>query len=392
MLIASLYIFFQARNEAMKAASYQPRKTLQYPQVEKWTFNIGVEKEAKEKNKKETIYLPELNGPESVSPKTDDAVSKAFESLNSGDYRQAAEIFGEISKTDKRAFLPLGFSYFKLGIYDKAIEALEESIKLKDEFLARKLLAFLYYGNNDLERGLKNAEHGLSLKEDEELGSLRDKIRREMKADGSFIKEGTRHFTVVFDGYSHGTMSRDALAIVEDAYNSIGRDMNYYPKEKITVILYTEKDFFDITKKPLNTLGLYDGKIRLPVRGADVDEGLLRRVLFHEYMHALIYSIAKHRVPLWVNEGLAEYFSGASPREVQKGIPLSSLESTFSGYNAAEAYNQSLIAVKSLIDGYGLYAMKKFLFSLGEGQDINLAFKNSFYIGYDDFLGQWGRG
>ena len=51
--------------------------------------------------------------------------------------------------------------------------------------------------------------------------------------------------------------------------------------------------------------GLFDGRIRLPIRGGLADRREFERVLTHEYVHALVHSVAAGGVPAWLNEGLA---------------------------------------------------------------------------------------
>ncbi len=63
-----------------------------------------------------------------------------------------------------------------------------------------------------------------------------------------------------------------------------------------------------------------DGKIRVPVRSAEDQKSLLRTVPFHEYVYALIHPITKI-CPLWIHEGLAEYFSKGPSQRVGRVIP-----------------------------------------------------------------------
>lgn len=38
------------------------------------------------------------------------------------------------------------------------------------------------------------------------------------------------------------------------------------------------------------------------------------------------------------------------------------------------------------------FIARKLLFSFSEGKDINQAFKDVFYISYDEFISEWGKG
>ncbi|HEC96799.1 MAG TPA: hypothetical protein ENI58_01345 [Nitrospirae bacterium] len=322
-------------------------------------------------------------------------VQRAVKSFNAGNYEGAIELIKGLSDRDSQALLTIGLSYYKLGNYGNAISFLEEAAeKNGKDFLARKFLAFAYYRQDNLDRSLSNAEAGLSVKEDPALRKLYDRVRKEMDRRKDYVKEETLHFKVLFNGYEHGSLSREILGILEDAYRSIGQEMNYFPSNPVTVILYTKKNFFDITQVPGWSGGIYDGKIRIPVKGLRGNEGVLRRVLFHEYTHAMIHSITR-KCPQWINEGLADYFSGGYTKTVGQVIPLRSLEGSFLGFDrkiVGIAYRESYSAVSFLVERYGLYRMKEFLISLSEGKDLNQAFSSAFPMTYDEFVSTWGRG
>ncbi len=321
-------------------------------------------------------------------------VRQAVKTFNSGDYEGAIELLKGLSDRDGQALLTIGLSYYKLGDYGNAISFLEEAAeKDGNDFLARKFLAFAYYRQDDLDRSLSNAEAGLSIKEDPALKVLYDKVKKEIDRQEDYVKEETLHFKVLFNGYEHGRLSREILGMLEDAYRSIGREMNYFPSAQITVILYTKKNFSDITQVPDWSGGIYDGKIRIPVKGLQGNERALRRVLFHEYTHAMIHSITRE-CPQWINEGLADYFSGGYTETVGQVIPLRSLEGSFLGFDrkiVGIAYRESYSAVSFLVERYGLYRMKEFLVSLSEGRDLDQAFSSAFPMTYDEFVSTWGR-
>jgi len=208
------------------------------------------------------------------------------------------------------------------------------------------------------------------------------------------VEEQTVHFKAVFDGYEHGGVSRTVLGILEDAYREMGQQLDHFPLKPVTVVLYTEKDFFDITRLPAWTAGAYDGRIRLPVRGIEKESGLsLRQVLYHEYVHALVHSITP-RAPMWLNEGLAEYLVPRGFHKVGQAIPIQSLENSFPLGDQrlmALAYAESFSAVSYLVEQHGLYAVKRLLMALSRGDALDAAFRGAFPISYDEFASTWGR-
>ena len=321
----------------------------------------------------------------------------AKESFEKGNFKKAADLCKQLAEKNIKASLCAGLSYFRLADYANAVVFLEQSLESgADEFTSRKYLSFAYYYSDKLDKSISNAEKGLSITKDAELDAFHLRLMKEKQAHGNFVDESTTHFRVRFDGYEHGAISRNVIGILEDAYSSIGRDVDYYPSEPVTVILYTTHDFHDITQAPGWSGGQFDtkdGKIRVPVRGAEGKEGLLRTVLFHEYVHALIYSITRN-CPLWLNEGLAEYYSKGAQQKVGQVIPLNYLENSFSGLNGRGiilAYMESHSAVSYLMDKYRSYRIKGLLFSLSKGNDLNRAFTDSCQISYNDFIEKWGK-
>jgi tetratricopeptide (TPR) repeat protein len=223
---------------------------------------------------------------------------KARESFLKKDYKTSAALCRQLAEKDAGAFLCVGLSHFMLGDYAASLTSFEKALEGRaDEFTCRKYLAFAYYYVSNFEKSLFNAEKAVGIKKDSELEAFHARLLREKQAHLNFISESTKHFKIEYDGYEHGGISRTVIGMLEDAYSTIGRDLDYYPSEPITVILYTNHDFHDVTQSPGWVGGFFDkrdGKIRVPVRGAVGKEALLRIILFHEYVHALIYSITKN--------------------------------------------------------------------------------------------------
>jgi tetratricopeptide (TPR) repeat protein len=331
-------------------------------------------------------------GQNGLSPEEGKRELRAVEKMQAGDFAGAADIFGELAEKDKRALAAAGICYFKLRHYEQAVSYLRRAVEYDGtDFISLKLLAYSFYRTDDLERSLRSTEVALSLKDDHDLEVLRERLKKETQAQDGYTAESSSHFRVFYDGYEHGGIDRQVIGLLEDAYRTIGKELDTYPPDAITVILYGDKDFFDITQTPSWTAGYYDGKIRIPVRGAEREPEKLKRILFHEYTHAVVRSITP-RCPLWINEGLAEFFSSGNQEKIGQTIPLRSLENTFQGLSAGGAgiaYRESFSAVSYLVGKYGMYRMKELLVALSRGDDINRAFSDSFGVTYDAFVKTW---
>lgn len=224
--------------------------------------------------------------------------------------------------------------------------------------------------------------------------------RRESALHVAFDRRLASHFTVLFEGPAEAQLADRAVDILEAAYLRIGTALYTYPTDVITVVLYTREQFRDITQSPEWAGGAYDGRIRIPVQGALGDPAEFRRILTHEFTHALVHSIAPAGVPFWLDEGLAVRFEGgdagrpaARSAEGEPPVPLARLEGSFAGLSpraASLAYAQSGDAVARLFDQAGAPAVVSLLEAVGSGVPFAEAFQRTLLISYADFQRQPG--
>lgn len=335
--------------------------------------------------------------PSSLDPAVrteDDSVHRANQAFAGGDYAEAARLFQELAAKEERYRTYAGMAFFRMKEYDSAIEMLERAVTSDpSDFLAHKFLALAWYLSDRLEESLEHAQVGLALRPDGELEALLAKLEREKPVQDEYVDAEIPYFRILFDGREQRETKRLVIRLLKDAYAEIGKKLDLFPADPVTVILYSERDFAVATGAPFWVGGLYDGKIRIPVRGAIGRETALKRILFHEYTHALVYSITPVS-PRWVQEGLAEYCSGSRLPRIGQIIPLERLENASAWWNGESAflvYGESHAAVAALIDRFGLDRLKQFLLALGRDETLPEAFQGAFYMPYGRFLAQWGR-
>lgn len=262
-----------------------------------------------------------------------------------------------------------------------------------DDFEARKALALSLYRRNELEAALEQVQAALTLQLDDELLELRERLEKEVRVQRNYDDARTANFVVLFDGYEHEEMKTAVLDILKDAYAEVGKELDHFPAQPISVILYTAKDFSEITNAPVWAGGLFgqrDGKIRVPVQGAAGHEQLLHRVLYHEYTHALLYDLAPG-CPLWLQEGLAQYFSGDEAVSIGQVIPLGMLAGGFPSAPRAAlaAYMESLQAVADLLEEHGMPRLRQLLNGLGSGSGLEAAFAAAYGQPFSRWAEQW---
>ncbi|HXC61624.1 MAG TPA: tetratricopeptide repeat protein [Nitrospiria bacterium] len=312
-------------------------------------------------------------------------------------------------------YFGLGVSYHRLKKEAQAKEAAEKALRLApNESAPYKLLGEIAYQNDQLDEALGYFEKALQLvPRDPNLPSVIEKLQREHQVQSQFQQEATIHFTVKFEGHEERDVADQVVRILEEAYGDIGKSFSYYPESPITVILYSDQQFRDITRTPAWTGGLFDGKIRIPTEGAGFSPEVLNRVLHHEYTHAIVYALTDGHVPTWLNEGLALNFEKGDPASsssvsssawdspiqgairTNSLISLQALHGSFMNMDEATSrlsYAESYSAVKYLIDRYGMFAIQSLLKDLSRQRDFDKAFEDRFFISYQEFQTAWQKG
>lgn len=300
-----------------------------------------------------------------------------------------------------------GYALFRAGDLGAAEGELNTARALtEDEPQVLELLGQVYYAGGRLHEALQVWEEALAKQpENGDLAARLEKTRRELRVEEAMERNAGGNFTISYDGAVHDDLGGQVLEALEEAYNEVGRDLGFYPVVEVPVLLYTQRDFAELTGAPDWAGGLYDGKIRIPVGGLTAMNDQLRAVLQHEYTHVALHYLTGGRCPLWLNEGLAEvaerrYFDPplqALPAAAvaDKLLPWSRIERSFEGLSPAEvklAYEQSYSLVSFFIGQYGWHKMADVLAEIAAGRPAPEAIGRAladYAVDYDTFLTQW---
>ena len=137
----------------------------------------------------------------------------------------------------------------------------------------------------------------------------------------------SKHFDIYYS--NNGKSHADYVAIEsEEAYKNISEKLNWELKNRVSIIVYNSHNDFQQTNVIDSYLfegiggvtELYKNRIVIPFDGSHKE---FKHVIHHELVHAfindyiydgniqnLIANQIKAQIPLWMNEGLAEYLSG----------------------------------------------------------------------------------
>ena len=326
----------------------------------------------------------------SAQPVASDAFEKGFQALQRGDTDGAASIFREgLARRPKDARLLLGAGVVaKLqGRDPDAIAFLKQALQVDPQFAeAAALLGELFYRQGDLDLAIKMYERALPHAPPSVTEAMRGRLdawREEASLPQNHEAVKDERFTISFDGPAQQKLAARATSVLNEAFWRIGKTLGAYPSASINVVLYSERQFHDITGAPEWAAGGFDGQIRIPVHGAAGSPGEFDRVLTHELTHAMLKHVAPRNLPAWLNEGLAMYCEnrdstgpGRRPAGARLFVPLAALQTSFARLNAAQAaiaYQESAFAARALLERIGPAGLGQLLQDLSAGQTMEQA-------------------
>jgi len=207
-------------------------------------------------------------------------------------------------------------------------------------------------------------------------------------------------------GSDNDRVRKAASKVLELAYDRVTRQLCYYPKVAIPVVLYdSHKSYVSATEAPEWSGGAYnrgDGTIRMGMNIEAFPEPVMVAKLAHELTHLVVDIITRHRIPTWLNEGLAQMaemtdmsqtdllLAGAMDSMGGALPPLVALEKSITAggrLNPRLGYAMAYSATRFLIAREGEQALFKILEQLGRDVPIQKAMK----IDYQTFQAEWAK-
>ena len=274
-------------------------------------------------------------------------------------------------------------AYYQDRKLEQALEQAKEAVRQNPGHVdAHFLLGELYYLRQDLAKAEESWERALKLApQRKDVQERLERVRQELKIEKDLTRSDTHPFVVRFAQGQSPVDLGELRQILRDTHRLVGQQMGHFPDHNITVILYPEKEFQQVKGVSHQVGGLYDGKIRLPLRSGNLASTELKRVLRHEYTHSMVHDLSLGKCPLWLNEGIATLqesrirtpdLSEARAAFRAEKLPVWSAlwDQPYENTNLALHYQTSYLIARYLVERWNWREMVGVLGLLGQGYPI----------------------
>jgi len=329
--------------------------------------------------------------------------------FNRGDFEHSLYLLRrglDFAPENLSLLLNLSRLQMRRGEYSDALDGLgrAEQIAPNDADTA-VLLGLAYRATNHLDRTVEEWKRALSLRPDPRLEPALANAQRDLEEERAYRAEESGHFTLRYSGDATAMfLPGEVLRTLESHFSAIQSELHYTPPDSISVILYTDKTFEDITRAPRWAGALNDGRIRVPVHGLTSVDDKLSRVLKHELTHSFIFQKTGGTCPTWLNEGLAQWMEGRRADKFAPALakfledaqaqahgsadwatPPGVLQGSWSGLSTEQArllYDLSLSMVEYIIQTNGMAQIESLLDAITAGPSTQAAMRTTLGMDY----------
>lgn len=335
--------------------------------------------------------------PRTEAQRIDMAMRAAFDALEAREYENASSRFWELiylTPDSPAARIGYAIAELKLERDGRALSAVLDGLVLDpDQPRLLELLGDLRSRADRVVDALTAWRKAFDLAPSDPLREKILKAGRELQARRNYAASATPHFNLRYDGQVDPTLAASIMDYLEQQYDALAQEFDHQPPQPITVVLYADREFRDVTRAPEWVGGLYDGKIRLPLAGLQRLDRRGRQVLQHELTHAVVHSKTRGNCPRWLQEGLAQRAEGKLiPRQELHRISRQ-LDSRDPPDWSGErfSYAVALSQTRYLEDGRGFDDLVYLLDLLGRGLGIDDALIRVYGDDYAAIGRHWAR-
>lgn len=218
-----------------------------------------------------------------------------------------------------------------------------------------------------------------------------------------------------FDVYFYGDdthLAEFTAEVAEDAHEQISKHLRWTLKKRVSIIVYYSHNDFQQTNVIWQYMQegiggvteLFKNRVVLPFEG---DYEQFRHVIHHELVHALLNDMiydgniqsiiagrVKLRIPLWVNEGLAEYLSmnwETKADMTMRDLSINEKMPTVKELEFYMAYKGGQSVWRFIAEKYGREKIGEIINAMKMTQNAEKGFERALGMDYEDLTKQWHK-
>ena len=332
-----------------------------------------------------------------VLPETAAKMSEGNAALTAREFETAALRFYEVMKAEPDAVGPrIGYAAAEMALGRDAmalpviLDGLAHDPGSAD---LHEVFGVLRDREERVEDALASWREAFRLAPSDRLRERIVKAERELSAGRDYAYSAAAHFTLRYDGALDQDLVAQLTDFLEDRFRDLTGSYRHSPSQSITVLLYPQQAFHDVTQAGSEIAGLYDGKIRVPMGGLKKLDPEAKRVLTHELAHAIVASKTRGNCPRWLHEGLAQ---SAEPRTLKRSDVIV-LKRTVRADSAATwpdqafTYPAALSFTRFLEERRGFDLLIVLLGRLGDGETPDAAFSALYSATFAELAANWAE-
>ena len=218
-----------------------------------------------------------------------------------------------------------------------------------------------------------------------------------------------------FDVYFYGEdaqLAEFTAEVAEDAHEQISKHLRWTLKKRVSIIVYYSHNDFQQTNVIWQYMQegiggvteLFKNRVVLPFEG---DYEQFRHVIHHELVHALLNDMiydgniqsviggrVKLRIPLWVNEGLAEYLSmnwETKADMTMRDLSINEKMPTVKELESYMAYKGGQSIWRFIAEKYGREKIGEIINAMKMTQNAEKGFERALGMDFEDLTKQWHK-
>ncbi len=258
-------------------------------------------------------------------------------------------------------------------------------------------LAELMASQDEIDLAVRLYKRALSLSPVRAGSARLRQLEMEQRLVASAHTRQTAHFLLRYPDVTGEKFAGQLIGVLEQEWQRLQAWIPLARAERVKVDLFPVEEFLRDYSGGVPVLGIFDGRVRVPLADLHSLRPVLVSILSHEMAHALITQRTHDRASKWLQEGLAQHIQMSNqtvnpfPELVKTGRQLSLpvVEAALGGFSEEQfvdiAYGQALWTVHFIEAKWGAGGLRRLLDSYAAGGTGDKPLRDAFGLGYTEF-------